>query len=51
MEIKFSDIEIAFEYVSSTPMTANTAVICKETGEIYFRSDYGDEDNKIKLNG
>ena len=44
MEIKFSDIELAFDYVSSAPMTANTVVICKETGEFYYRSDYGDED-------
>ena len=44
MRIKFSDIELAFDYVSSSPMTANTVVICKETGEFYYRSDYGDED-------
>ena len=44
MEIKFSDIELAFEYVSSAPMTSNTAVLCKETGEIFYSSDYDDED-------
>lgn len=44
MKIKFSDIELAFDYVSSAPMTANTAVICKETGEFFYRSDYDDED-------
>ena len=44
MEIKFSDIELAFEYVSSAPMTSNTSVLCKETGEIYYSSDYDDED-------
>lgn len=40
MKIKFSDIELAFEYVSSSSMTANVAVICKETGEIFYGSDY-----------
>ena len=44
MEIKFSDIELAFDFVNSAPMTANVAVICKETGEIFYKSDYGDED-------
>ena len=44
MEIKFSDIETAFDYVSSASMTEHTAIICKETGEIFFRSDYSDED-------
>jgi hypothetical protein len=44
MRIKFSDIELAFYYVSSAPMTANVAVICKETGEIFYTSDYDDVD-------
>lgn len=44
MEIKFSDIELAFDFVNSAPMTANVAVICKETGEILYKSDYSDED-------
>ena len=44
MEIQFSDIELAFEYVSSAPMTSNTAVLCKDTGEIFYSSDYDDED-------
>lgn len=43
MAIKFSDIEHAFFYVSSAPMTANTAILCKETGEIFYASDYDDE--------
>ena len=44
MRIKFSDIELAFYYVNSAPMTANVAVICKETGEIFYASDYDDVD-------
>ena len=45
MAIKFSDIEHAFFYVSSAPMTAKTAILCKETGEIFFASDYDDENH------
>lgn len=44
MRIKFSDIELAFEFVSSAPMKANVAVICKETGEIFYTSDYDNMD-------
>ena len=44
MEINFSDIELAFEYVSSAPMSSNTAILCKESGEIFYSSDYADED-------
>lgn len=44
MEIKFSDIELAIEYVSSMPMACNSAVLCKNTGEFYYSSDYDDED-------
>ena len=43
MAIKFEDIEHAFLYVSAGPMTANTAILCKETGEIFYASDYDDE--------
>jgi hypothetical protein len=43
MGFNFSDIEHAFYYVSSAPMTANTAVLCKETSEIFYASDYDDE--------
>ena len=44
MGIKFSDIEDAFLYVSSAPMTSNTAVLCKETSDIFYASDYDDGD-------
>jgi hypothetical protein len=43
MAIKFDDIEHAFLYVNAAPMTANTAILCKETGEIFYASDYDDE--------
>ncbi len=46
MRIKFSDLEDAFFYVSSAPKYTNHAILCKETGEIYYRSEYwgADED-------
>lgn len=43
MAIKFDDIEHAFSYVNVAPMTANTAILCKETGDIFYASDYDDE--------
>jgi hypothetical protein len=43
MGINFSDIEHAFYYVSSAPMTASTAVLCKMTDKIFYASDYDDE--------
>ena len=63
MGINFSDLEHAFLFVSSAQMLINSAVICKETGEIFYASEYDDEnmrqtkalrewcmDNGIKLN-
>ncbi len=44
MEFKFTDLDLAFEFVSAAAMTENLAIICKETGEIYYWSEYGDED-------
>ena len=44
MGIKFSDIEDAFLFVSMSPMYTNHAILCKETGKIYYASEYGDDD-------
>ena len=44
MSIKFSDLEDAFFYVSSASMYINYAILCKETGEIYYRSEYMSDD-------
>ena len=35
----FSDIESAFMYVASAGYGMNSAVLCKDTGEILYRSD------------
>jgi len=42
--LQFSDIKMAFEFVSSAPMSVNTAILCKDTGEIFYTSDYDDMD-------
>ena len=44
MSIKFSDIEHAFLYVSPAPMDTNYAILCKETEEIYYKSEYWDDE-------
>jgi len=42
--IKFSDIEDAFFFVSSDRYGMHTAVLNKETGQLYYRSEMGDLD-------
>ena len=42
--IKFSDIELAFLFVSSDQPEMNSAAINKKTGEIYYQSDFTDTD-------
>ena len=44
MGIKFSDIEHAYLFVSMAPEFSNQAILCKETGEIFYASEYDDED-------
>ena len=43
MPTSFSDIELAFEFVSSTSVGTNEAFLCRRTGKIYWRSDSLDE--------
>lgn len=44
MSIKFSDIEDAFFFVSSDSMYTNNAILCKESGKIFYQSDYLEEE-------
>ncbi len=44
MKIKFQDIELAFEYVSSSQPLMNSAYISKTTGQIYYHSEMYDSD-------
>ena len=45
MKIRFDDIENAFLFTSMGSMSENQAILCKETGEIYYISEMGDSDN------
>jgi hypothetical protein len=42
--MKFQDIENAFMFVSTAPQFENSAILSKETGEIYYVSGIGDSD-------
>lgn len=42
MTIKFTDIELAFDFVSSEQPCMNTAVISRSTGKTYFHTEMGD---------
>jgi uncharacterized protein UPF0158 len=44
MGIKFSDIEDAYLFVSMGMEFSNQAILCKETGKIFYASEYDDED-------
>ena len=44
MDISFNEIEDAFFYVSMGPMYSHSAILCRETGEIFYTSDIGDSD-------
>ena len=39
--ISFSDIQDAFLFVSSAPYGEHSALVCKDTGEILYRSEMG----------
>jgi len=41
---KFSDIEEAFFFVIGAPQGMHTAILCKDTGQIRYRSLAGDLD-------
>ena len=44
MRINFGDIEDAYLFVNMTPELGNQALLCKETGKIYYASDFAGED-------
>ena len=45
MKIRFDDIENAFLFASIGGMYENQAILCKETGKIYYISEMGDSDD------
>jgi len=44
-KFKFFDVEMAFDYVSSTQECMNSALLCLDTGEIYWASDMAGTDD------
>lgn len=44
MKVKFDDIELALEFVSSGLVGEHNAYLCLQTGHIYYESDYCDEE-------
>jgi hypothetical protein len=42
--IKFTDIQDAFSFVSSAAYGFHTAIVSKDTGRVYWRSDQGELD-------
>ncbi len=45
--IKFSDIEMAFEYVSFGAPSENSAFLSKESGKIFYYTEYGDNEEEL----
>ena len=44
MVINYNEIENAFFYVSMEQMFMHSAILCRETGEIFYTSEMGDSD-------
>lgn len=47
MTVKFNDIQAAFDFVSFDQMYVHQAFLNKETGEIYFYSEFGDNEEAL----
>ncbi len=49
MPTSFSDLELSFEFVSSSGVGMNEAFLCRRTGKIYWRSDSSDDLNEEEM--
>src|SRR5438477_3398053 len=47
MPVSFSDLQLAFEFVSSGGMGENEAYLDRQSGKIYWHSEFGDNDDKL----
>jgi hypothetical protein len=45
--IKYGDLELAFEFVSSAPPFQNSAHVDRETGRIFWRSTFDDTEGDV----
>ena len=47
MPISFSELRLAFEFVSSGGMGENEAYLDRHSGKIYWHSEFGDNDEEL----
>ena len=47
MAVSFSDLQLAFEFVSSGGMGENEAYVDRQSGKIYWHSEFGDNDKEL----
>ena len=47
MAVSFSDLQLAFEFVSSGGMGENEAYLDRQSGNIYWHSEVGDNDEEL----
>ena len=47
MAVSFSDLQLAFEFVSSGGMGENEAYLDRQSGKIYWHSEFGKNDEEL----
>src|ERR1700758_3826709 len=47
MPVSFSDLQLACEFVSSGDMGENEAYLDRQSGKIYWHSEFGDNDEEL----
>ena len=47
MAVSFSDLQLAFEFVSSGGMGENEAYLDRQSGKIYWHSEFGEIDEEL----
>ena len=47
MPVSFSDLQLAFEFVTSGGMGENEAYLDRQSGKIYWHSEFGDNDEEL----
>jgi hypothetical protein len=45
--VKFEDISLAFDFVSSAAPMEHHALVSLDTGRIYWKSEFGDDDEEV----
>src|SRR5438067_9340534 len=47
MPVSFSDLQLAFEFVSSGGMGENEAYLDRQSGKIYWHTEFGENDEEL----